>query len=81
MEKISEIFKKQKTNYRIVLYPLYNQFKLNPDDLVKLYEIFGKENVFDYSGINRITNDIHYYYESEHCRPSAGSLILSEIYK
>ena len=77
----SEIFRKHKTNFKIVLYPLYNQTKTNTADLLKLYEIFGRDNVFDYSGINVITENIHNYYESEHCRPTAGRMILTEIYK
>ena len=81
LEKIKLILDKQKTNYRIVIYPNYNQWKINPADVNKLQDIFEKNNVFDYTGINEITNDIHNYYENDHCRPVVGQKIMSEIYR
>ena len=69
------------TDFRIVISPLYNQVKLNTKDLDILYAIFGKERVFDFSGKNAITDDVHNYYESYHYRPSVAKMILDSMYK
>ena len=80
--KIFAIFKKHQTNYKIVIAPLYDQVKLNPEDLTILDQIFGTENVYDYSGINAITNNV-YNYNSDviHYRKKVGNLIYKEIYR
>ncbi|MCF8429431.1 MAG: hypothetical protein K9G64_04800 [Bacteroidia bacterium] len=81
LKEIYDIFKKHGTNYKIIINPLYNQTKFNEQDLIFLKEIFGKEKVFDFSGINKITNDFNNYYETEHYRPTVALEIMKEIYK
>jgi hypothetical protein len=78
---IKKILNKQNTNYRIVISPLYNQVKLDTTDLKTLYLIFGKENVYDFSGINYMTQNIHNYYEDSHYRPFLCTDIMNIIYK
>ena len=78
--EIKNIFNELKTDYKIVLSPLYNQKKLDPEDFSLITEIFGSDNVFDYSGINEITNSKYNYYEDSHYRYHVGRKILSEIY-
>jgi hypothetical protein len=79
--KISAIFKRHKTNYKIVIAPLYDQVKLNPKDLAIIDHIFGKSNVYDYSGINEITNNkFNYAADVVHYRKKVGDLIYKEIY-
>lgn len=68
------------TDYRIVISPLYNQEKLNPEDLFVLKSIFGKDKVFDFSGINEYTSDPYNYYEVSHYRPQLCNRILKVIY-
>ncbi len=68
------------TIVRIVISPLYNQRALHPRDLATLRRIFGPSSVFDYSGINDITNDYHNYYELSHYRPFVAGRIMSEVY-
>jgi hypothetical protein len=46
-----------------------------------LQGIFGKENVYDFSGINEFTEDYHNYYEAGHYRPLLGNKLLERIYK
>ncbi|MGZ4034013.1 MAG: hypothetical protein ACXVPU_04625 [Bacteroidia bacterium] len=77
---IKSTFDKDKTNYQIVINPLYDQLKLNPKDLEVLQTIFGKDKVHDYSGINEITNNIYNYYETSHYRPHTATKIMQEIY-
>lgn len=81
LNNIKAIFSKQNTSYRIVISPMYNQMQLNSTDLGKLRAIFGKDKVFDFSGINRITGDVHNYYESSHYRVNVANEIMAEIYK
>jgi hypothetical protein len=81
LAEIKNIFHKHKTNYKIIINPLYDQIGLNPDDLEYLCELFGKENVFDFSGINEFTNDYRNYYEPSHYRPHVARKIMEKIYK
>lgn len=80
LNKIKALFDADDTEYKIVINPLYDQIKLNPQDLDYLRKLFGKENVFDYSGINDITDDYKNYYETSHYRPVVTKRILKEIY-
>ena len=81
MRTIRDVLQRQRTDFRIVVSPLYDQIKLHPQDLARLQEIFGVDRVFDYSGVNAITSDRHYFLEPFHYRTLAGRRILSEIYK
>ena len=77
---IKAIFDKHKTNYKIVISPLYSQSKINNHDLDFLNRIFGSQQVHDFSGINSITNNKFNYYENSHYRPSVGKFIMDSIY-
>jgi len=55
--KIKKICDKHVTNFKVVIVPLYDQKRFNLDDRIQLTEIFGDENVFDYSSINCITEN------------------------
>ena len=80
LRDIFDIFRKNKTNYRIVISPLYNQIKINKQDLDYLNQLFGRDNVFDFSGINKFTKDYTNYYESSHYRPHIAREIMKLIY-
>jgi hypothetical protein len=81
MQKINSIFKKHKTNIKIIIGPLYDQIKFNKKDLQCLQAIFGRENIFDFSGINDITNNMYNYSDDAvHYRSRTGSRILERIY-
>lgn len=77
---IQEILKKNNTNYKLVISPLYNQKKLNPADLKILREIFGENNVSDFSGINELTGDYRNYYEASHYRPHVARKVMECSY-
>lgn len=82
LKAIFNIFKKHKTNYKIIISPLYNQVKFNHNDLQIIRKIFKAENVFDYSGINSITNNKYYYMaDGVHYRKAVGNRIFKDIYK
>lgn len=80
LEEMRDIFKRRNTDYKVVISPSYDQSYLHPKDVVRLKEIFGWARVFDYSGINDITDDMRNYYETAHYRPHVGRLIMNEIY-
>jgi hypothetical protein len=54
---------------------------LEKKQLDLLYDIFGEENVYDYSGVNTITNEISNYYEASHYRVHIADAILKEMYR
>lgn len=81
LQEIFDIFNKHQTNYKVIINPLYNQVKLNQEDLKYLIRLFGKDKVFDFSGVNKFTNDYKNYYETEHYRPTVANEVLNEIYK
>ncbi|MDC7997314.1 hypothetical protein POW22_04700 [Gilvibacter sediminis] len=81
LNEIAAIVEKQNTKLRIVISPAYDQKKFNPEDLAFLNETFGTDSVFDFSGINEITQDYRNYYESAHYRPHVAKQIMDSIYK
>ena len=81
LKEIKSIFDKHKTNYKIVISPLYEQLYFNRTDMQLLKTIFGANTIYDYSGINNYTSKIENYYEECHYRPHVGEAIISEIYK
>ena len=80
LDAMAAVFRRQQTEFRIVISPLYDQDRLNPADLAKLQAVFGTNRVFDYSGINEITASVTNYYESSHYRPHVARRILADIY-
>jgi hypothetical protein len=81
LQNIFDVFLKHKTNYKIIISPGYNQIKLNTLDLDYLNQLFGRKNVFDFSGINKFTNDYNDYYETMHYRPHVAREIMKVIYE
>ena len=81
LKSIKAVFEKDKTNYEIVISPVYDQQRLNTKDLNQLQEIFGKEYVHDFSGKNSITDNVYNYYETSHYLPSVADTIMKIIYK
>lgn len=78
--EIRDLFVSHHTDYRIVISPMYDQVKLNPQDLQFLNETFGEDKVFDFSGINEYTNDVSNYYEKNHYRPKLCKRLLERLY-
>lgn len=76
------VFDKHQTDYRIVISPAYcyNHPRINADDLRILQEIFGKENVFDYSGKNEITTDYYNFSDPNHFGLNVGWQIIEDLY-
>ncbi len=81
LKEIKRILDQKKSNYKIIISPLYAQIEINENDLERLNQIFGKSKVFNFSGINEITKNKRNYYESSHYRPNVGDSIMNYIYK
>lgn len=81
LNEIKRILEKNRTNYKIVLSPLYEQMKYKKEDFLILKNLFGK-NLYDFSGKNRLTDSvINYYSDASHYKPIVGDTIFSIIYK
>jgi len=78
--KIKAICDKHSTNVKIVISPSQTWNKLNEKDVRTMKTLFGNDNVFDYSGINKLSSDYHYFYDISHYSRSAGRIILYDIY-
>jgi hypothetical protein len=80
LREIKELFDKHKTSYKIVISPLYDQIKLNRSVYNTLCSIFGKNHIYDFSGVNKWNKDFHNYYEDSHYRPIVSAEIMDIIY-
>lgn len=79
LQKIHALLKKNHTDYKVVISPLYNQRKFSTEDQCILRQTFGK-NLYDYSGKNQFTSSIYNFYETSHYLPKVGDQLLREIY-
>jgi len=77
---IKRILDEDQTTYRVVISPLYDQVKFDSTDLKILFSIFGESDVYDFSGINEITQNKYNYYENSHYRPFIANRIMDSIY-
>ncbi|MHA4843891.1 hypothetical protein ACX0G7_07005, partial [Flavitalea antarctica] len=80
LANIKKILTDNLTNFKIIISPLYNQKKLNSEDLKILNSMFGSNNVHDFSGINEYTNSIYNYYETSHYRPQVAKKLMEIVY-
>lgn len=80
LNHIKSIFDSNFTDFKLVVSPLYNQTIINPKDISILVSIFGQENIYNFSGINKFTDDPSNFYESSHFRYKIGNQILDSIY-
>jgi len=76
--KIQELFRKYNTNYYIVITPLYNQRQFDYADMQILRTIFGN-NIYDFSGVNKITNNEYNYLDGMHFRPCVSKQMIDSV--
>ncbi len=80
MKSMLQLFKKHNSNYKIILGPNYDQLPFPQNQKNQLISIFGKANVYDFTGVNSYTNSMSNYYEQSHYRTKVGKNILEKIY-
>jgi hypothetical protein len=77
---VKKLLSRNKTSYKVVFSPMFDQRNLDPDDKTLLISLFGADKFYDFSGKNKYTDDISNYYELSHFTPRVGEGIMSEIY-
>lgn len=80
LNEIKDIFKKHGTDYRIIIAPNYQQISFNKKDLEILHDVFGKDKIFDFTGINNISKDKSNFYDGLHFKPYVGKQLLDITY-
>jgi hypothetical protein len=80
LEEMGEILKRNGTNFKIIISPNFEQIAFNRSDLEVLQRIFGKDNIFDFSGINRFSEEKSNFYDGLHFKEYVGREFLDIIY-
>jgi hypothetical protein len=80
LTKIKGLFDKHKSNYYIIITPLYDQLKFSKSDIEKLNNVF-KNKLYDFSGINKITDNEFNYPDRSHFLPYISKQIMDSILK
>lgn len=80
LKSIADILIMSNANYKVIISPGYDQLKLNENDFEKLCSIFGKNNMFVFSGKNDLTEDYHNFYDISHYRPHIAARIMNLVY-
>jgi hypothetical protein len=80
LNEIRDIFVRHQTDYRIIICPTYNQREFNHKDLKVLKSVFGEQTVFDFTGINRFTEEKSMYYDEFHFKELLGKEMLDSVY-
>lgn len=80
LRSISEILNRHNSRVRIIISPGYDQIRLNPADVAILKEVFGEENVYDFSPPNKWNADYHNFFEHIHYRYHVADQIMDSIY-
>lgn len=80
LRTIKKIFDRHHTHYKIVISPIYDQIPLEKEQINLLNSLFGKEHIYNFSGVSKFTGSIGNYYEHSHYRPFVANEILKEIY-
>jgi len=80
LESIAKILRTEKSRYKVLISPNFDQISLHANDVKELKAIFGKVNVRDFSGVNEITKALGNYYEHKHFKPYVATWVLNKIY-
>jgi hypothetical protein len=78
LKNIAGIFSRHQTRFWIIMTPLYDQKKLHPSDSSLLRKYFG-QNVYDFSGINVITDNIYNFPDRHHFHASISKAIMDSV--
>jgi hypothetical protein len=80
LAEIAQILGEHNCDTRIVISPLFNQINMAKEDLMTLGTLFGEKNVYDFSGVNNLTESYTGYYERSHYRPHIARAVLDSVY-
>jgi hypothetical protein len=79
--EIHEILVRNKTSYKMILNPIYDQLLFSPEDKEFLLQLFGDQHIVDFSGKNRITDNYHYYGDPAHFNEYVASEVMRIAYE
>ncbi|MDZ7634148.1 MAG: hypothetical protein U5L72_06780 [Bacteroidales bacterium] len=79
LKEINEVFVRHETDFKVIICPTYNQREFNHNDLSVLKSVFGDQTVFDFTGINRFTEEKSMYYDEFHFKKYLGKEILDSV--
>ena len=82
LRHIRELFDQNRTDYKIIITPAYcfSFPSISPLDLSIMELVFGKNNVYDFSGKNRFTEDYNNFSDPNHFGQHVGWVIIESIY-
>ena len=80
LNEIKRVFVKHGTDYKIIIAPNYHQISFNKNDLEILRSVFGTDHVFDFTGINSISDKKSNFYDGLHFKPYVGKQLLDIAY-
>lgn len=80
LQGMKEILERNKTDYRVILNPTYDEKKFSASDMKILHDLYGSR-LYDFTGKNKFTGSITNFYETSHFRPHVGDSILEIIYR
>lgn len=82
LHHIKTILDGNKSDYYVILSPAYcyTNPAVNPADLEKLKEVFGANRVYDFTGMNEMTDDYNNFTDPNHFGQRVGRMILETIY-
>ena len=80
LRDIKKVFDKHNTDYKIVICPVIGSNSINPNDYDVLAEIFGEDNVFDFTHRDSFSLDYTNFYMDGHIRPKGTKVIMDRIY-
>jgi len=79
LEEIHDVLVRNKSNYRIIINPCYDQKRYAEEDIQYLKQLFG-ENFYDFSGVTVYSQDYHNYHDPAHFSDRVAADIMSIIY-
>lgn len=80
LREIHAILELNNASYKIILNPMYDQVYFAQEDMAFLRDLFG-DNLIDFSGKNRITDDYHYYCDPSHFNEYVASEVMLITYE
>ena len=80
LAEMRDVFQRQGTHLRIVISPQRDRRPLSAGDGAALDELFGADNIADFSGDNWITRDPHNYYDADHYRVGIARYLMDRAY-
>lgn len=80
LREIHAILERNHTSYKIILNPIYDQIYFASEDMSFLQDLFG-DNLIDFTGKNRITDNYHYYSDPAHFNEYIANELMRIVYE